>query len=338
MTLDQHIAELRAELDHCLLTKSERAQIRAELEAALRDKAMRSLPRPPGSTRMSPTGPPLEAARDRRANSGAAPSAAPALSQGAPRLPMESEVMGGPPVQSGCSRTFRARPPEVDRPPAAQGRAPFYQDDLLVEPHGLHDLVRQDQRPALVAEGLRGAPGTLLPTPSERLRLRAKLDRDLAAQSRDLPRRRDVPHRRKRDQADPVEPGLLTLRPEVLPDLADGLVEKGQAHSVLAADIAGELEGAHVAQEVGLIEQEQYPLGMTPVGLHHGIDQRANDHPGDARIGLQHLRAQVQEDVELPARDVGAFERAAADEICVLGKREPLRVLGRRRVDAREGL
>ncbi len=39
MTLDQHIAELRAELDHCLLTKSERAQIRAELEAALRDRA-----------------------------------------------------------------------------------------------------------------------------------------------------------------------------------------------------------------------------------------------------------------------------------------------------------
>ena len=39
MTLDQHIAELRAELDHCLLTQSERGQIRAELEAALRDRA-----------------------------------------------------------------------------------------------------------------------------------------------------------------------------------------------------------------------------------------------------------------------------------------------------------
>ncbi len=38
MTLDQHIAELRAELAHCILTKSERARIRAELEGALREK------------------------------------------------------------------------------------------------------------------------------------------------------------------------------------------------------------------------------------------------------------------------------------------------------------
>ena len=39
MTLDQHIAELCAELDHCILTKSQRASMRSELEAALREQA-----------------------------------------------------------------------------------------------------------------------------------------------------------------------------------------------------------------------------------------------------------------------------------------------------------
>ena len=42
MTLDQHIAELRAELTGGILSKSERAQIRAELEAALAERTRRT--------------------------------------------------------------------------------------------------------------------------------------------------------------------------------------------------------------------------------------------------------------------------------------------------------
>ena len=39
MTLDQHIAELRAELEGCLSSKVERAQIVAELAAALAERS-----------------------------------------------------------------------------------------------------------------------------------------------------------------------------------------------------------------------------------------------------------------------------------------------------------
>lgn len=41
MTLDQHVAELRAELAHCILTKTERAAIQAELGAARVEQAQR---------------------------------------------------------------------------------------------------------------------------------------------------------------------------------------------------------------------------------------------------------------------------------------------------------
>ena len=39
MTLDQHIAELHAELRGCLLSKSERSRIAAELRAALAERS-----------------------------------------------------------------------------------------------------------------------------------------------------------------------------------------------------------------------------------------------------------------------------------------------------------
>jgi len=42
MTLDQHIAELRAELDGCILSRRERAQISTELEAALAERTRRT--------------------------------------------------------------------------------------------------------------------------------------------------------------------------------------------------------------------------------------------------------------------------------------------------------
>lgn len=41
MDLDQHIAELRAELTDCILTKAERAAIAAELAEALAARAQR---------------------------------------------------------------------------------------------------------------------------------------------------------------------------------------------------------------------------------------------------------------------------------------------------------
>ena len=41
MSLDQHIAELRAELADCILTRAERAAMTAELEAALAERARR---------------------------------------------------------------------------------------------------------------------------------------------------------------------------------------------------------------------------------------------------------------------------------------------------------
>ena len=39
MSLDQHIAEFRADLAGCILTRAERAGLKAELEAALAQQA-----------------------------------------------------------------------------------------------------------------------------------------------------------------------------------------------------------------------------------------------------------------------------------------------------------
>src|SRR3954462_15883055 len=55
------------------------------------------------------------------------------------------------------------------------------------------------------------------------------------------------------------------------------------AHSTSTL-VAGGLERLHGSEEVDLIEQEQLPLFLGSVGLHQRVDERADDHAGEARI------------------------------------------------------
>ncbi len=104
--------------------------------------------------------------------------------------------------------------------------------------------------------------------------------------------------------------------------------------AVFAAAVARLFQHAHVAEQVDLIEHEQCAAVECAIGLHHGLDQRADDHPSDARIRAQDGSRDVKEHILFARNDIAGSEGVAADETSVTVKRQPLRILRRRRVDA----
>ena len=211
----------------------------------------------------------------------------------------------------GGDQADHVRATEIDRPAAAQGLSAADEDELLVGAGVGEDFRDGGQAPAAFGELLGGAGGggaefERAGAPAAAGAFGRQDDAVLAAGLGDgagLFERADggigAP-------GGGFEPGGLAALAPLLAELAFGLVEHDEGDAVFAAGVAGAGERRHEAEAGDLVEEEDDPAArQAAVGLIDGVEQGADDDPGERRRRLQHLHRDIDEKIDIAGDEIG---------------------------------
>src|SRR5208282_2078746 len=220
----------------------------------------------------------------------------------------------------GGDQADHLRAAEVDRPAAAQGLSATNEHELLVGAGVGEDFRHRGQAPAAFGEllGASGGGGSEFERAGAPAATGAFGRQDDAVLAAGFGDGAGLFERADGGIGAPgggFEPGGLAAFAPLLAELTFGLVEHDEGDAVFAAGVAGAGERGHEAEAGDLVEEEDDPAaGQAAVGLIDGVEQGADDDPGERRRRLQHLHGDVDEEIDIAGDQIGGPKPFSGNE------------------------